>query len=264
MLKKIARKILDDKPETDEARALYLDLMAKVITNTIYGDANQSPWAQPTYDAALRDTGRDWPVVAHSMIGMQRMNNLRQLCERTIQEGIPGDFIETGIWRGGACIMMRAVLKAYGDVSRKVYCADSFSGLPKPDPDRYPLDAGDRHHEFEQLAISLGEVKNNFKLYGLLDDQVAFVEGFFKDTLPKLAAQRFSVIRLDGDMYSSTKQALDALYEKLSPGGFIIVDDYGAIPACRSAVEDYRCDHHIDCPIEPIDWTGVWWQKRRI
>jgi hypothetical protein len=251
----------DREPQAHEARALYLDLMAKMLVNTIYGDPNQSPWAKPVYDPGARDAGRDWPVVAHSMIGMQRMTSLWQLCERALQENVPGDLIETGIWRGGACIMMRAVLKAYGDKSRKVYCADSFAGLPKPEPDRYPQDAGDRHHEFEQLAISREDVMKNFDAYGLLDDQVEFVEGFFADTLPKLNARNFAVIRLDGDMYASTIQSLDSLYPKLSPGGFLIVDDYGAIPACRAAVEDFRRAHNIDCPTTKIDWTGIWWQK---
>ncbi len=246
-----------------EARALYLDLMMKVITNTIYGDPNQSPWGGQAYDPARRAVGRDWPLLAHSMIGVDRMSNLRRLCERVVTESIPGDLIETGVWRGGACIMMRAVLKAYGDTTRTVFCADSFEGLPPPDPGRFPQDAQDRHHEFTQLAIPVEAVKQNFAAYGLLDDQVVFVKGLFGETLPKLADRRFALLRLDGDMYESTIQALDALYERLSPGGFIIVDDYGAIAACKAAVEDYRRDHGIDDPIEKIDWTGVWWQKPR-
>jgi O-methyltransferase len=244
-------------------RTLYLDLIVKVIANTIYCDPNKSPWGGQVYDPGLRQSGRDWPLVAHSMIGLQRLNNIRQLCERAIKEDVPGDFIETGIWRGGACIAMRAVLKAYGETERKVYCADSFEGLPKPNAAAYPKDAGDRHHEYEQLAIPLEEVKRNFSVYGLLDEQVVFVKGFFKDTLPGLQADRLAVVRLDGDMYESTIQAIEALYPRLSPGGFLIVDDYGAIPACRAAITDYRAAHGIDAPITPIDWTGVWWQKPR-
>jgi predicted O-methyltransferase YrrM len=86
------------------------------------------------------------------------------------------------------------------------------------------------------------------------------VEGFFQDTLPNLDAGPFAVIRLDGDMYGSTIVALENLYPKLSPGGFVVVDDY-ALPACREAVTDYRSAQGIDAKIEEIDWTGVWWRK---
>jgi O-methyltransferase len=244
-----------------DPRALYLDLMTRIVTNTVYGDPNQSPWGKKIYQPNLRADGRDWPMVAHTMVGQKRLENLRQLCERAIVEGIPGDFIETGVWRGGSCILMRAVLAAYADQDRLVWCCDSFEGLPKPDPDKYPADAGDKHHIFTELAIPLEEVRENFDRYGLLDDRTQFVKGLFRDTLHLLKAERFAVIRLDGDMYESTIQALEALYPKLSPGGFAIIDDYGAVPACKTAVEDFRSREGITAPLQTIDWTGVWWQK---
>ncbi|MFX8984442.1 TylF/MycF/NovP-related O-methyltransferase, partial [Acinetobacter baumannii] len=80
------------------------------------------------------------------MIGTARMRNLRLLCERALAEEIPGDFIETGVWRGGACIYMRAILAAHGDPGRRVFVADSFRGLPPPDPAAFPADEGDQHH----------------------------------------------------------------------------------------------------------------------
>jgi O-methyltransferase len=95
----------------------------------------------------------------------------------------------------------------------------------------------------------------------LLDDQVVFVKGFFSDTLPQLDAGPFALIRLDADMYESTYVALKHLYPKVSVGGFIIIDDYGAIRACREAVDDYRSTANVDDPIHRIDFTGVWWQK---
>jgi len=244
-----------------EAIDRYLDLAIKTISNTIYGDANQKPWVPLVYDAAARETGRDWPSQAHSMIGVQRLQNVRQLCERAIQEGVPGDFIETGIWRGGACILMRAVLAAYGETGRNVWCCDSFEGLPLPDEASYPQDKDDQHHTYKELAVSLEMVQENFRKYDLLDDQVKWVKGFFEDTLDRIEAERFSVVRLDGDMYSSTMVALETLYPKLTPGGFLIVDDYGAIPQCKQAIEDYRGRNGIADEIHDIDWTGVWWRK---
>jgi O-methyltransferase/8-demethyl-8-(2,3-dimethoxy-alpha-L-rhamnosyl)tetracenomycin-C 4'-O-methyltransferase len=116
-------------------------------------------------------------------------------------------------------------------------------------------------HLHAELAVSLEQVQANFARYGLLDEQVIFVKGLFQDTLPSLDAGPFALVRLDGDLYESTYVALKALYPKVSPGGFVIIDDYGAVPACQAAVLDYRTLMGIDAPMHEIDWTGVWWRK---
>ncbi len=250
-----------NKTANQEIRDLYLDLMHRCLLNLIYGDPGQDPWSGQTYNPQLRLYGRDWPSVAHTMIGHHRMLNLRLVMEYVIENNIPGDFIETGVWRGGACIYARAILKAFGDTQRKVWVADSFEGLPKPDESNYPADKGDKHHTYEQLCISLDEVKNNFALYDLLDDQVQFLKGWFKDTLPTAPIDQLAVLRLDGDMYESTMDGLNNLYHKVSPGGFVIVDDYGAVPACAKAVNDFREQEGITDPIVNIDNIGVYWQK---
>lgn len=249
---------VDAPPNTKD---LYLDLLIRCISNTIYQDANTMEGVAAEYDPALRENGQDWPRSAHSMMGLKRLRNLRELTEAALREGIAGDFIETGVWRGGGCILMRGVLAAHGVADRTVYVADSFRGLPEAQADRYPADAGSTFHTFEQLAVPRAAVEDAFRAYGLLDGQVAFVEGWFEDTLPKLPAPRLALLRLDGDLYSSTIQALDALYPRLSPGGYAIVDDYGAVPACRRAVDDYRARFGIADPIQQIDWTGIWWRK---
>lgn len=244
-----------------EAASLYLELMQKCLTNTIYEDPPQDKWSGGAYKPEIRDRGLDWPSIAHTMIGNQRMSNLRMLTEHVITHNIPGDLIETGAWRGGACIYLRAILKAYGITDRVVWCADSFEGLPKPDPDLFPQDAGDIHHTYEPLKISLEEVKANFAKYDLLDEQVKFLNGWFKDTLPDAPIERLSILRLDADMYQSTTEGFIYLYDKVSAGGYIIVDDYGAVPACRTAVHDFRRQHSINEPIHNIDGIGVYWQK---
>jgi O-methyltransferase len=193
------------------------------------------------------------------MIGLGRLDNIEDCVAALIADGIPGDLIETGVWRGGAVIFMRAALAAYGDEARTVWVADSFEGLPPPDP-AYPIDAGDLHHTRRRLAVSLQEVRANFDRYGLLDDRVRFLKGWFKDTLPRAQIDRLGLIRLDGDMYSSTIEALNNLYPKLSVGGFVIVDDY-ALKGAREAVDDFRREHTIDDPIETIDWTGAFWRR---
>lgn len=209
---------------------------------------------------AARQEGRDWPLEAETMVGLKRLDNLQQCVTSVIRNGVPGDLIETGVWRGGSSIFMRAILKAYGDTSRKVWLADSFRGLPPPDPARYPVDEGDTLWKYSELAIPMEQVKANFSRYGLLDDQVAFLPGWFRDTLPTAPIERLAVLRLDGDLYESTMEALVALYPKVSAGGFVIVDDYG-LPTCRAAIEDFRLAQGITDPIQRIDWTGACWQR---
>jgi O-methyltransferase len=216
--------------------SLYLDLLEKCLLNTIYGDPAQDPWSGRVYRPEFRLEGKDWPSQAHTMIGAKRLHQLRVACETVLRENVPGDFIETGIWRGGACILMRAVLAEHHVTDRTVWCADSFAGLPPPS---LPQDAGDQHHRYDALKVGLASVQDNFKAYNLLDGQVRFLQGWFKDTLPTAPISSLAILRLDGDMYESTMQALDALYRKLSPGGFVIVDDYGAVPGCKLAVDTF-------------------------
>jgi hypothetical protein len=246
-----------------DLRKLYLDMVQRCVINVIYEDPNQDHWSSHEFHGQLRELGRDWPSEAHSMIGNLRMTNLRQIVEFVVQNGIPGDLIETGVWRGGACIMMRAVLKAYGVEDRRVWVADSFCGLPEPNPE-IAADTGDKHHTFSELAVSLSAVQSNFAKYGLLDGQVQFLQGWFSETLPSAPIERLTVLRLDGDMYESTMDALTSLYDKVSEGGFIIVDDYGVVSGCQKAIHDFREQRQIAAPLQPIDGYGVFWQKTAV
>ncbi|MGE3171529.1 MAG: TylF/MycF/NovP-related O-methyltransferase [Planctomycetota bacterium] len=214
-------------------------------------------------DPSLREQGRDVPFDADTMLGQARLQHLVDCCIDVLRDDVPGDFIETGVWRGGACILMRGALAAAGDRARRVWVADSFQGLPPPDPDKYPADAGDLHHVEEQLRVTADEVRERFARYGLLDDQVRFLQGWFKDTLPGAPIERLAIARLDGDMYESTMDAITALYPKLSVGGWLIVDDYGAVEGCKKAIADYRAQHDIREPIVEIDWTGAAWRRAR-
>jgi O-methyltransferase len=270
-----------------ESHYLYLELMKKCLTRYMFPEIYRTyrpteqglkrmlfslieMWLAPrelrlvkkvSFDPAVRAEGRDWPTEAETMIGLKRLDNLESCITDVLRRRVPGDLIETGVWRGGATIFMRAVLKAYGDMERIVWVADSFQGLPKPDPERYPADAGDRFWTYNELRISLEQVKANFAKYGLLDDQVHFLVGWFKDTLPKAPIERLAVLRLDGDMYESTLEALQNLYPKLSIGGYAIVDDYGAVQGCKAAVEDFRTEYGVTEELQWIDWSGVFWKK---
>jgi O-methyltransferase len=210
-------------------------------------------------DVAARRSGQDWPETGESMVGLDRLNNLQACVLSAIVNQVPGDVAETGVWRGGATILMRAILSVCGETERRVWVADSFEGLPPPDPDQYPADAGDSHWRYRQLAVPRREVEANFARYGLLDGQVRFLPGWFRDTLASAPIEALAVLRLDGDMYESTIVALRALHAKVQPGGYVVVDDY-ALPGCRQAVDDFRRAQGISAVLEPIDWTGVMWQ----
>ncbi len=207
-----------------------------------------------------KEEGKIWPGYADTMIGLKRIDNIQFSVETVIRESVEGDLIETGVWRGGACIFMRAILAAYGIEDRKVYVADSFEGLPKADVEKFPADKDDTHYVQRFLAVSQEEVENNFKRYGLLDGQVVFLKGWFKDTLPHAPIEKLAVLRLDGDMYGSTMDALMNLYPKLSKGGFCIIDDY-ALPGCKKAVDDFRVKNGIHTEMKVVDWTGRYWRK---
>ncbi|MFE2933504.1 TylF/MycF family methyltransferase [Streptomyces sp. NPDC059278] len=247
----------------DPTAQLYLDLMKKVLANTIYEDAPvPASWAPAhEYDELNRRLGVDWPSVAHTMIGIRRLENVETCVKTALADGVPGDLIETGVWRGGTCIFMRAVLKAYGVTDRRVWAADSFEGMPKADASAHAGDRGlasDRYNDF--MATDLPTVRRNFERYDLLDEQVRFLPGWFRDTLPTAPVDRLAVLRLDSDLYESTMDTLVHLYPKLSPGGFVIVDDYH-IPVCAEAVHDWRAKFGITDSIRDIDGLGVYWRR---
>ena len=250
-----------------ETRERYLDLVEATVSNRIYGESAverriNAFWQRLRHPIATKRGAIYWPARAHTMLLDENLKILRTLVESVIAKEIPGDLIETGVWRGGACIYMRAILNAHGQHDRKVVVADSFEGLPPPNGKKYPADKRDRLSTFDELAVSLDDVKRNFAAYGLLDSQVQFAKGFFRDTLGKLENERFALIRLDGDMYESTMDALTALYDKVSPGGYVIIDDYGGIKACRKAVHDFLDQRGAAPVIHKVGPSNVWWEKR--
>lgn len=271
--------------------ARYLELLKKVLLNEVGLDVEvaltalramkevpESFWRETLYDVPGRladalvaarhrralgfDTdqpGQGCPL-GYTMIGRKRLDHLQWCVTTALDEGIAGDFMECGVWRGGACMLMKAILDLRGCEDRRVWLADSFAGLPPP---QGPEDQGvDLSREgFPMLAVSQGRVAQAFGDLGLLDERVRFVPGWFADSLPGCEVEALAVLRLDGDLYSSTRDALAALYHRVSPGGFVIIDDYGALDQCAAAVEDFRAEHGITAPITMIDWCGAFWRK---
>lgn len=212
------------------------------------------------YDPTVCELGKRWPCFGYSMIGMIRMNNIQKCVQTALECDIPGDLVETGVWRGGSVIFMKAILNQYSDFTRKVWVADSFEGLPAP---THSVDVKQKGFDFSKadyLAVSLETVRDNFSRLGLLDERVMFLKGWFSETLPKAPIEKIAVLRLDGDMYESTMDAMQALYPKVSRGGFVIVDDYCSWPGCRIAVDEYRQKHNITTPMTTVGAEAVWWQ----
>lgn len=258
------------------AAALYTDLLKRSVCNFIYEDDLDLMYGERTFDnergkwrttaAAQCDResryfGRIWPSKAHTMLGMARLDNVQYCVEEVLRHDVPGDLVETGVWRGGVTILMRGLLKAHGADDRRVWVVDSFEGLPAANRARYPKESELELDKFVELSVPLDEVRRNFEAYGLLDDQVRFLKGWFRDTLPTAPIERVAVMHLDGDLYESTTDALVNLYPKLSPGGFVIVDDYGLLDCCTEAVEDFRRNHGIATELTPLPWSGAYWQK---
>jgi len=196
---------------------------------------------------------------SRTMLGEARLANLEHCIRDVVKNEVPGDVIECGVWRGGSTIFMKGLLESLGDKNRQVWVADSFRGLPKPsNKEDMGLDLS--RDIIPHLAVSRAEVEDSFRNYDLLDERVCFLEGWFKDTLAGAPIEHLAILRLDGDLYESTMDGLLALYDKVSPGGYIIIDDY-YIPACRKAVHDFRDERDISDEIVEIDWTGSYWQK---
>jgi O-methyltransferase len=269
-----------------EVRKLYIDLMKNALTRYAFGETWQHYEPRPgglrhmvfrrirsvldkrnleivsrfVFNADARAQGSDWPPEADTMVGLRRLDNLEFCVSDVIESGVPGDFIETGVWRGGSCIFMRSLLKAYGDTGRRVWVADSFRGLPKAEANRTE-DVEDALWTYDFLAVPMERVQANFARYGLLDEQVRFLPGWFEDTLPTAPVDQLAVLRLDGDMYDSTMVALRSLYPKLSVGGYVIVDDYHAVRGCKEAVDEFRAEHGIVDELHEVDWTCRYWRR---
>jgi len=257
-------------PDTEGLRRAYLDVLklcladlggttTTSVARTIRGEVMS--WELADEHLRFRAAGLDWPLHGLTMVGLARLDDLQQCVETVVRDGVEGDLIEAGTWRGGASMLMRATLNSLGQQERMLWVADSFQGFPAVDHDLqsgYDLDADLAGCDF--LAVPVDEVKANFARFGL-DENVTFVPGFFQDTLPTLPPRRWAIARLDGDSYDATKLSLEVLYPNLAAGGYLVVDDYLALGPCKQAVDDFREENGITEPIERIDWSAARWRR---
>ncbi|HEX8120474.1 MAG TPA: PqqD family peptide modification chaperone [Solirubrobacteraceae bacterium] len=281
-----------EEPATDTAaRRRYLDLLKRTLVNLVYAEdalrldlalSGELP-GDPLEDARLlRDVRYRRPAahgdlvaakrdgtlsvfgarLSHTMIGLSGLDNLERCASKVFADGVPGDFLEAGVCHGGGSIFLRALQVAYGEEDRVTWVADSFGGVPPPEHpvDRaHELDLTEQRHPW--MAAGLEAVRDNFATYQLLSDSVRFLPGLFADTLPSAPVERLAILRLDGDLYGSTRDTLTALYDRVAPGGFVIVDDYGALAPCRQAVDEFLVERGLEVELHPVDWTRVCWRK---
>jgi hypothetical protein len=291
----VALGVVETRPGAEAPPSLrrrYLDLLKRTLVNLVYAEdalrldtalsgglgtdqlARQRLLRDVRYEradayaelvAAKREGSVDdfWGArLAHTMIGLDGLENLERCAHRVFADAVPGDFLEAGVCHGGASIFLRALQVAYGEGDRVTWLADSFAGVPPPTHEV------DREHELDLteesvpwMAAGAQAVRDNFETYDLLTNRVRFLPGLFADTLPGAPIERLAILRIDGDLYSSTRDALDALYDRVSDGGYVIVDDYGCLEPCRIAVDEFLAMRGLDPELDQVDWTRVCWRK---
>jgi O-methyltransferase len=163
-----------------------------------------------------------------------------------LQRGIPGDFVECGVYAGASCALMaRAIMDHYSDewhpaLKRRVHLFDSFRGIPAPGPHDHDL----RDNRGGESACSMEDVTRNMHDWGIPEELLVYHPGLFSETVPRFSGvsavrhDRIALLRLDADLYESTRVCIQYLYERLSPGAYVILDDYD-LDGTRKAVAEY-------------------------
>ncbi len=194
-----------------------------------------------------------------TMCSDARLQSLYESVRLVVSRSVPGDIVECGVARGGSTALMALTLKRLQVADRRVWAFDTFAGLPEPsknDPD----------YQFakEHTGSCVGtfdEVSRSFQQLGILD-QCRLVKGLFQNTLPSAAIGKISVLHIDGDWYDSVRICLEELYDHLSPGGIVQIDDYGFWEGARRAVDEFFSERKIESPLEYIDYAGRRFTKR--
>ena len=257
------------RPDAESARLAYLDLLKLSLCDLAGAGTKLVRWTEdgrlffraPVDETEIRwrVDGFDWPLNGLTMIGLHRLDDLQGCVESLVRDGVPGDLIEAGTWRGGASMLMRATLDSLGADERTVCLADSFQGFPVPDPEEGDFELERQMSTIDFLAPKLEDVRGYFAKFAL-EHGVEFVPGFFEETMATLQDRHWSLIRLDADSYRATRLTLEALYPRLAVGGYLIIDDY-FLDKCREAVDDFRSEHGITEPLEFVDWTTRRWRR---
>ena len=253
--------------ESGAARLAYLELLKRALIGATALFSNVQLIDCPR-GFGKKLNPRDSGVLING--GYERLINMHSLLDKVRLEHIKGDYVECGVWRGGSALFMAAYAKLYGQVDRKTWLFDSFEGVPPGNSsERWRNNNGeliDRGWEKDNLAVALEDVQRHFSQYDLAGPSIIFVKGWFSKTLPVSQVESIAILRVDGDLYSSTYLVLKHLYHRISIGGGVILDDWG-IPGARKAVEAFREEHGITEEIQMHDPPGCYpvahWRKIR-
>lgn len=159
-------------------------------------------------------------------------------------------------------MLAAGIFQEQGVKNRKIWGYDSFEGLPPVNTEAFPADTAQYDiSRYKALSVTQDQVRQLFQNWNVPMDDVNLVQGWFKDTLKNPEVQQIAALRLDGDYYESTIQALESLEPRVSDNGVIVIDDYEAFPGCKQAVDEYRAKKGIVDPIHNIDNIGCFWIK---
>lgn len=236
---------------------LYLDLLESALTGLLCGDATLNPLTLKA-DSEVRVIEGGRATVAGSIVTLEELRCLRVLADRVIVEGIPGDMLDAGGWRRGACIYLRGVLAARDIRDRRIWALDLFEALPSPDSEGSG-DANGSDRKVNGTAVTLEQAQARFHRYGLFDSQVNFLEGFGRDILPSALIEQLSLLCLGGETYSLTLESLEALYPRVAAGGCVLLT--GFAEEGRKALREYRLREGIEDELHEVDGAAVYWRK---
>jgi O-methyltransferase len=205
-------------------------------------------------------------AVTFTMTSPERMYALWQAARHVVSSGVPGAFVECGVWRGGSTMVAAHALRGIGDTGRELWLYDTFTGMPEPsgaDVDFMGRAAADHLADADagpdDLVVaraSLAEVRQNLGTTGYPHARLRFVPGLVEDTIPGEMPERIALLRLDTDWESSTRHELEHLWPRLEIGGVLIVDDYGHWAGARAAVDAYFARRDDRPLLVRADYTG--------
>jgi hypothetical protein len=185
-------------------------------------------------------------VAPYTLATPERIAAVCWATEYLVRTGIPGSFVECGVWRGGSTMAAALTLGRLGARDRDIYLYDTFAGMTRPteadvDYAGVPLlrDWPAPEEDHPVGAVGLDEVRANLARTGYDPERLHFVVGPVEETLPEQAPESIALLRLDTDWYESTRHELVHLYPRLHTGAVLIVDDYGHMQGVRKAVDEY-------------------------
>jgi hypothetical protein len=225
------------------------------------------PTPAPSYppDFSAEDIATLEAVAPYTMTSPERVVSLLRAVEYITRAQIPGDIVECGVWRGGSMMAVARALQRLRDTSRSLFLFDTYEGMSPPtEADRsYRGELADtllstqpKEGSWIWAVAQLEGVQGVMERSGYPQERVKFIKGKVEETLPQEAPERLALLRLDTDWYESTKHELEHLYPRLSPGGVLIIDDYGHWEGARRAVDEYIAQHRLPLLLQRIDYTG--------